>query len=642
MNSIDALAILNTMLRDPPLSNVQEQVFHLAWQGLTYTEISANIGYEESYIRDVGAKLWQRLSQILGAKVTKNNINTVVEHYIINHHQDISASFPLSHSSLTMLNPTRTPDRLEFPGSPLPLNSALYINRPPIEELAYEEISIPGSIIRIKAPSKMGKSSLLQRIIAHAKAQGFRTVHLDFQQAEESVFVNLDKFLRWFCANIARQLQLPPNLDEYWEEDIGSKISCTYYLQGYVLAEINTPILLALNEVNRLLEYSKIAKDFMPLMRSWHEEAQLDEGFQQFRFVVVHSTDIYTSLNIHQSPFNVGLPLVLPELTLEQVQELARRYQLDGMDESQFADLMAMVGGHPYLIQLAFYQLRYANLSVPQLLAEAPTLAGVYSHHLRRQFATVEKNPELVAALQQVVMATESVHLDAIAAYKLESMGLITLRGNQATIRCELYRRYLREKFCQESPPDPSDPRIGELEQENQQLKYLSRIDDLTRLANRRDFDDHLAQEWQRLAAENVPLALILADIDFFKLFNDAFGHLTGDFCLQQIAQVIRECVKHPEALVARFGGEEFAIIVPRMEKEQAVQLAEQIRERVKALNISHDPYRMCGYSSVITLSLGVASLIPHPESNPLNLVQVADEALFESKRQGRDRVTLR
>ncbi|MEQ8961232.1 MAG: AAA-like domain-containing protein, partial [Coleofasciculus sp. C2-GNP5-27] len=494
-------------------------------------------------------------------------------------------------------------------------------------------------IIRIKAPSKMGKSSLLQRIIAHAKAQGFRTVNLDFQQAEESVFVNLDKFLRWFCANIARQLQRSPNLDDYWDEDIGSKVSCTFYLQGYLLEDIETPILLTLNEVNRLLEYNKIATDFLPLMRSWHEEAQLDEGFQQLRFVVVHSTEIYTSLNINQSPFNVGLPLVLPELTLEQVQELARRYQLDEMDESQIADLMAMVGGHPYLIQLALYNLRYANLSLPQLLEEAPTLAGVYSHHLRRQFATVEKNPELVAALQQVVMATETVRLDAIAAYKLESMGLITLRGNQATIRCELYRRYLSEQLSLESPPDP---RVGQLEQENQQLKYLSKIDDLTRLANRRNFDDHLAQEWQRLAEQEVPLALILADIDFFKLFNDAFGHLTGDFCLQQIAQAIRECVKHPEALVARFGGEEFAIIVPRMEGEQAVQLAEQIRERVKALNISHDPYRMCGYSSIITLSLGVASMIPHPESDQSNLVQVADEALFESKRQGRDRVTLR
>ncbi|MEQ8959827.1 MAG: diguanylate cyclase, partial [Coleofasciculus sp. C2-GNP5-27] len=84
MNSTDALAVLSAMLRDPPLSNIQEQVFHLTWQGLTYTEISANIGYEESYIRDVGAKLWQRLSQIIGEKVTKNNINTVVEHYIIN------------------------------------------------------------------------------------------------------------------------------------------------------------------------------------------------------------------------------------------------------------------------------------------------------------------------------------------------------------------------------------------------------------------------------------------------------------------------------------------------------------------------------------------------------------------------------
>ncbi|MEQ9553098.1 MAG: AAA-like domain-containing protein [Coleofasciculus sp. G3-WIS-01] len=639
MKSTEALAVLSKILRDPPLSNIQEQVFHYTWQGLTYTEISAKIGYEESYIRDVGAKLWQRLSQIFGQKITKNNINTVFDYYILNGKRDSSEQPPLATSNPTMLNPTLTPERLEFPGSPLPLNSAFYINRPPIEELAYGEIDKPGSIIRIKAPSKMGKSSLLQRIIAHAKAQGFHTVNLDFQQADESVFVNLDKFLRWFCANVARQLQIKPNLDDYWDDDIGSKVSCTFYFQGYLLEQIDTPILLALNEVNRLFEYETIASEFLPLLRSWHEEAQLDESLQQLRFVVVHSTEIDISLNINQSPFNVGLPILLPELTLEQVQELARRYQLNWTDGFQSAELMAMVGGHPYLVQLALYHLCCSDLTLAQLLEEAPTLSGVYSHHLRRQFATVEKNPKLLAALNQVVMATQTVHLDAIAAYQLESMGLITLQGNQATIRCELYQLYFKEQLSLKSP---ADPRIGQLEQENQQLKYLSTIDDLTKLANRRDFDHHLAQEWQRLAEQEVPLALILADIDFFKLFNDAFGHLTGDFCLQQVAQAIRECVKYPGAFVARFGGEEFAVIVPQMEGCQAVQLAEQIREHVKALNITHDPYRICGYSSILTLSVGVASIIPHPEDDPLNLVQAADEALLESKRQGRDRVTFR
>ncbi|MFP5273540.1 AAA-like domain-containing protein [Coleofasciculus sp.] len=639
MDSTEALTVLSTILRDPPLSNIQEQVFHYTWQGLTYTEISAKIGYEESYIRDVGAKLWQRLSHIFGQKITKNNINTVFDYYILNGQRDSSEQPPLALSNPTMLNPTLTSERLEFPGSPLPLNSAFYINRPPIEELAYAEIDKPGSIIRIKAPSKMGKSSLLQRIIAHAKAQGFHAVNLDFQQSDESIFVNLDKFLRWFCANVARQLQIKPNLDDYWDDDIGSKVSCTFYFQGYLLEQIDTPILLALNEVNRLFEYETIASEFLPLLRSWHEEAQLDESLQQLRFVVVHSTEIDISLNINQSPFNVGLPILLPELTLEQVQELARRYQLNWIDTFQATELMAMVGGHPYLVQLALYHLCYSDLTLAQLLEEAPTLTGVYSHHLRRQFTVVEKNPKLLAALKQVVMATESVHLDAIAAYQLESMGLITLQGNQATIRCELYQLYFKEQLSLESP---TDPRIGQLEQENQQLKYLSTIDDLTKLANRRDFDHHLAQEWQRLAEEEVPLALILADIDFFKLFNDAFGHLTGDFCLQQVAQAIRECVKSPGAFVARFGGEEFAVIVPQMEGYQAVQLAEQIREHVKALNITHDPYRICGYSSILTLSLGVAAIIPYPEDDPLNLVQAADEALLVSKRQGRDRVTLR
>ena len=100
MNSIEALAVLSAILRDPPLSKIQAQVFHYAWQGLTYTEISTKIGYEESYIRDVGAKLWQRLSQVLGQKITKNNINTILDYYIINRNPDISAPLPLSHCSV--------------------------------------------------------------------------------------------------------------------------------------------------------------------------------------------------------------------------------------------------------------------------------------------------------------------------------------------------------------------------------------------------------------------------------------------------------------------------------------------------------------------------------------------------------------
>lgn len=105
-----------------------------------------------------------------------------------------------------------------------------------------------------------------------------------------------------------------------------------------------------------------------------------------------------------------------------------------------------MVGGHPYLVRVALYHLGRQELTIEQLLPEAPTLAGIYSNHLRHHLASLQAHPELAAALKQVVTAPESVQLEAIAAYKLESMGLVKLEGNQATPSCELYRLY----FCQQ------------------------------------------------------------------------------------------------------------------------------------------------------------------------------------------------
>ncbi|HEY9708329.1 MAG TPA: AAA-like domain-containing protein, partial [Oculatellaceae cyanobacterium] len=176
---------------------------------------------------------------------------------------------------------------LEFPSGPVPINSPFYINRPPIEELTYQEISKPGSVIEIKAPRKMGKSSLLIRIIAHAIQVGYKTVSLDFQEADDAIFYSLNKFLRWFCANISRQLNLKPLLDDYWDEDMGSKVSCTIYFEGYLLEQIDCPVVLALNEVNRVFEHPNIAQDFLPLLRFWHEQAKQVETFQKLRLVVV-------------------------------------------------------------------------------------------------------------------------------------------------------------------------------------------------------------------------------------------------------------------------------------------------------------------------------------------------------------------
>ncbi|MBH8575996.1 AAA-like domain-containing protein [Nostocaceae cyanobacterium CENA369] len=483
MNLEDALVILDTFL-EQSLNDVQELVFRKAWEGQTYPEIAESSGYDANYIKDVGSKLWKLLSHALEEEVTKSNFRSVlrrrsqisirqtkqqhVQTAVLQQHQpstsigEIGLLFKDNGNDISEL-PVVTkiqeekksvllnPDYLEIPSGSVPLNSSFYIERPPIEERTFAEINKPGSLIRIKAPSQTGKTSLMQRILTHARQSGLHTVQISLQRADSQVFTSLEKFLRWFCANVSRQLNLEPKLHEYWDEDIGSKVSCTLYLQSYVLQEIDCPVVLALDEVNRIFEYPEISGDFLPLLRSWYEDASELEIWQKLRLLVVHATEAYIPLDINQSPFNVGLPIKLPEFSLEQVQDLALRHGLAWAEgeagAKKLALLVAMIGGHPYLVRLALYHLVRQELSLEQLLETAPTIAGIYSNYLRHHLANLQTHPELKAALKKVVTSPTSVPLEAIAAYKLESMGLVKLEGNQAVPSCELYRLYFREQL---------------------------------------------------------------------------------------------------------------------------------------------------------------------------------------------------
>jgi len=177
-----------------------------------------------------------------------------------------------------------------------------------------------------------------------------------------------------------------------------------------------------------------------------------------------------------------------------------------------------------------------------------------------------------------------------------------------------------------------------QLAQANQELEKLAASDSLTQVANRRRFDEYLDREWRRMAREKTPLSLILCDVDFFKSYNDTYGHQAGDECLRQVARAISHSVSRPADLVARYGGEEFAVILPNTEPEGAVRIAGKVRAAVKALEIVHGNSQV---STCLTLSLGVASTVPLCHESSAMLVSAADEALYQAKATGRDRVIL-
>jgi hypothetical protein len=285
-----------------------------------------------------------------------------------------------------------------------------------------------------------------------AQQQTCQPVYLDFQEADESVFASLNQFLRWFCMNVTQQLDLAGNLNEYWDEQIGSKVSCRVYFERYLLQQLNAPFVLLLDEVNRVFEHPAIALDFLPMLRAWHEQARHVQTWQKLRMIVAHSTEVYVPLRLNQSPFNVGLPITLPHFTIAQVQELARRYGLDWQNPQgiqQAASLRAMVGGHPYLTHLAIYylSLQQNKGTLENLLETTPTQTGIYRHHLQNYLVILESEPMLKTALHQLVTSKDQVQLDTITAHKLESLGLIQLKGNLASISCELYRLYFEQQW---------------------------------------------------------------------------------------------------------------------------------------------------------------------------------------------------
>ncbi|MEQ8758071.1 MAG: AAA-like domain-containing protein [Coleofasciculus sp. G1-WW12-02] len=339
--------------------------------------------------------------------------------------------------------PTAMP---ELPEGQVDLASVFYVERPPIETRTCNTIIQPGSLIRIKATRQMGKTSLMARILYHASQQRYRTVALSFQLAEGKVFADIDKFLRWFCASVGRRLRLPNQVNEYWDDIFGSKDNCTAYFEEYLLETIDSPLVLGLDEVDCIFQYPEIAADFFGLLRAWHEDAKNRDIWKKLRLVVVHSTEVYVPMDINQSPFNVGLSVELPELTPQQVFDLAKLHGLD-WQFNQVEQLMAMVAGHPYLVRLALYHIAQQDIGLEELLGTAPTESGLYSDHLRRHLWNLQQHPELAAAMQQVVMANTPVRLESAAAFKLHSMGLVDLHGNDVTPRCNLYRQYFLDRF---------------------------------------------------------------------------------------------------------------------------------------------------------------------------------------------------
>ncbi len=430
------------------LSDIEVKVLQASWMQKTYDEMAINYGYSAEYLnKDVGNKLWHKLSQSLGEKVTKKNFKAALRRvWEKQNHKQNNPVVSEVREELLVVTPQikKQINNIPFPEGSVAPDSNFYIERNNLENLCYDTITKPGSLIRIKAPKLMGKTSLTNRIIANAKNQNYQAVYLDLSSVERRILTDLDKFLRWLCCMASRQLKLENQLNDYWDSEIlGSNDNCTVYFEEYLLTGIDSPIVLALDNVDKIFAYTEVIEDFFGMLRSWHEKAKVSEIWQQLRLVLVHSTEVYVPLDINQSPFNAGVPVELVEFNQQQIEKLVAIHGLN-WSKLEIEQLMELVGGHPFLVRLAMYEVSSKGLSLDKLLQEASTEAGIYSNHLRGYFELIQKSLELIDAFKVVVNSASPVELNSILIYKLHSLGLVEQLDNCVKPSCNLYRDYFQ------------------------------------------------------------------------------------------------------------------------------------------------------------------------------------------------------
>ncbi|MEO6863121.1 MAG: AAA-like domain-containing protein [Microcoleus sp.] len=317
----------------------------------------------------------------------------------------------------------------------------------------YAKIIENGALIRIKAPQKMGKTLLVDKILDRASQEGYKTALISFEEADNEILGDYRKLLQWLCVTLSDLLDIENKLGEYWDEILGGiNPNVTKYLERYLFKDFAQPLVLVLEKVDIVFEQASFNVDFCRLLRSWNDAAKRNDRraaiWKKIRLIVVHSTEVYSSLDINSSPLaGVGLTVPLPDFTLEEVQQLARQYGHHWLTADEMKQLAVMFGGYPYLVQSAFAYLQTPQSSLAKLLEISPTEQSPFINHLRELLGKLQLCPELAEVYREVVTKDKPARLETNQIFKLESMGLVRVEHNDCFPRCDLYRQYFSARL---------------------------------------------------------------------------------------------------------------------------------------------------------------------------------------------------
>jgi hypothetical protein len=338
--------------------------------------------------------------------------------------------------------PSAQPVALEPAEGTMAPESKLYVERD-CDEIAQATIRRQGVTLTIKGPRQMGKSSLLMHAIDAAMKAGKQVVFLDFQLFDQDVLSSADTFYREFCRSMTEQLGLPDRVTEYWQESSGNIQRCTRYMQTHVLQEVGSPLVLAMDEVDRMFN-ADYRSDFFSMLRGWHNNRALPMAriWKQFDLALVTATEPYHLIaNLNQSPFNVGEVLLLTDFTPVQVTDLNQRHG-NPLTLTEEQALMALLNGHPYLVRRALYLIASQQMSVEALFEQAGTDNGPFGDHLRYHLFRIYDKQDLAQGLLQVIRARTCP--DERIARLLSAAGLVRRDDEQVVPRCQLYADYFR------------------------------------------------------------------------------------------------------------------------------------------------------------------------------------------------------
>jgi len=338
--------------------------------------------------------------------------------------------------------PMTIPAVLESPFGSMRSDSQFYIERE-ADKLCRDILSQPqGETIVVKGPRQVGRSSFMHHALAQQPDKA--CIFIDFQKLPQTSFDNPTEFFMQFCLMLSDSLHLPDEVDKYWQSRRPDTVKCERYLAQHILPQLNKPLILALDEVDKIFNHA-VSTDFFAMLRGWHNNRAYQPEFGQITLFLSISTEPHLLIpDLMQSPFNVGTQIILEDFDHVAVQKLNKLYRTP-LTDVQVDQLMAWLSGHPFLTRSVLYNLATKQVDWLTLQQHATQATGLFSDYLRRYYMVITEQPDLKKYLQQVCAKKEVEENHTF--YRLKSVGLIKKIERQVVFRNQLYARYFEEKL---------------------------------------------------------------------------------------------------------------------------------------------------------------------------------------------------